>query len=433
MPKFFQTTPAKLAKNFTKHPKLFYNGKFILLGFFVMHLILPHETLLKLVDFVAKVADKNHRYQILANICFKLSQDTLILTATNLELELSAKLNLPSGACLEVGETTVIASKFHEICKSLASGLPVEIRATADSCLIVSGKSKFTLPTLPAQDFPSIGTPTNPETILMHNSDLFELINKTRFAIAIQEVRHYLTGLLLQIENAQVTSVATDGHRMAVAFRTVHPADSAFYENAQPRTHQLIVPNKSVAELEKLLNEHKKQTPEPIGVALRTDEEFLSVSLNFGDLDDHKIPSGDLEVTLTTRLIDAKFPDYRRVLPTDTNRTAIFAKDEIMTVLKRVAILSDESLRGVVINFDNSDTATVRSYNTDKGLEATETLPVNFMGEPIEVSFNDIYLKAVFNVLNGAISLQMSHPSQPTLIKQVGDERHLFVVMPMRV
>lgn len=393
-----------------------------------MHLILPQDQLLKAIDLVAKVADKNHRYAILANIRFELTQETLTLTASDLEVELTTTLKLPEGACLATGSTTIIASKLHEIFKSLPAGVPTEMSVNQEGrCTICAGKSKFTLTTLPAQDFPSIGTPTNQKSASIAQNDLSQMIHKTRFAMAAQDVRYYLTGMLFHIENTQITSVATDGHRLAVAHRVL---TNDYGEDAQ-----IIVPGKAVTELERLLNELGKTLTGDDVVQLLIDGEFLQVTLNFGKPDDNGLASDEIAVSMTARLIEGKFPDYRRVLPTSNDRTVLVEKDAIMDLLRRVSILSNEKLRGVIFEFGDSNTATVRSNNpeaTAQG-EATETLAVTYTGEPIEVSMNELYLKAVFNVLSGTLSIQMSHPSSPALIKQVGDERHQFVVMPMRI
>ncbi len=390
-----------------------------------MHLQLSHDLLLKAVELVAKVADKHHRFAILGNIKFILSPEHLILTASDLEVELTTTLKLPEGACIEAGSSTINAAKFHDICKSLPTGVVVDIHCTTDGrCLIKSGKSKFTLSTLPAGDFPSIGTPSSQAHIAIARSDLHEMIARTRFAMATQDVRHYLTGMLFHIEGAMLTTVATDGHRLAVANRIL--ADEHTGET------QLIVPGKAVVELERLFGELGKTLNQDDVVRLGIDGEFLQVALNFGKADDTGQASDELTVSLTARLIEGKFPDYRRVLPHNTDRTVLVAKDDIMNVLRRVSILSNERSRGVIFEFGDTDSAVVRSGNSEHD-EAVESLAVAFQGEPIELSLNESYLKAVFSLLQGQISIQLSHPNSPTLIKQVGDERHQYVVMPMRI
>lgn len=388
-----------------------------------MHLQLSSELLLKAVDLVAKAADKHHRFVILGNIKVELNEQQLILTASDLEVEMTTTTTLPQGACVAAGSTTLPAGKFHEICKSLPKDDMVDIQTTDDGrCLIKSGKSKFTLATLPASDYPSIGTPNIQTQIRIGRHDLYELINQTRFCMATQDVRHYLTGMLFHVEPTLLTCVATDGHRLAVAKRAL---------SDEHEERQIIVPGKAVVELERLFGELGKTLGQDDVVSLGIDGEFLQVQLNFGKLDDDGSASDEVIVAMTARLIDGKFPDYRRVLPNNCDRSALFAKEAMMDVLRRVSILSNERSRGVIFEF-NADNAVVKADNNDGG-EAIESLAITYEGEPIELSLNEMYLKAVFGVLTGDVRLAMSHPNNPTLITQVGDELRQYVVMPMRI
>ena len=392
-----------------------------------MQLQIAHDLLLKVTDLVVKVADKNHRLLILGNIKIELDSDSLTMTASDLEVELITRVRLPAGACQEAGRLTLSAGKFYEICKSLPDGMVNISTINHERCQITSGKSKFTLATLPAEDFPSIGTPTAHTKISIERGELLSMIGRTRFCIATQDVRHYLMGMLFSVEADTLTAVATDGHRLAVAHRTL--------QDKVDQPSQIIVPGKAIIELERLFNELGKVGNGADVVTLGVDNEFLQVALNFGKLNEHGVVSDEFVTTLTTRLIDGKFPDYKRVLPTNCNRHARIQKDDIMDVLRRVSILSNERSRGVVFEFAESDIATIRS-NTGVGSdsdEAVETLPLVYEGEPIELSLNELYLKAVFGVLDGEIDIGLSHPNQPTLIHQVGDERHQYVVMPMRI
>lgn len=387
-----------------------------------MHLQLEQELLVKAVDLVAKVADKHHRFVILGNIKLDATENTLTLTASDLEVELTTTARLPDGACRKAGSITLPAGKFHEICKSLPQGI-VEFETLDDSrCLIKCGKSKFTLATLPASDFPSIGTPTNQNQVVISRSHLHDMLSNTRFCMATQDVRHYLTGMLFHINDTLLTCVATDGHRLAVAKGIL---EASYAEQ------QIIVPGKAVIELERLFNELGKTLGKDDVVSLGLDHEFLQVQLNFGKIDDNGIASDELVVAMTARLIEGKFPDYNRVLPNNCDKTALFPKEAMSEVLKRVAILSNERSRGVIFEFE-ADNVVIRSTNNDGG-EAIETLAVSYEGEPIELSLNEAYLKAVFGVLTGDVRLQMSHPNNPALITQVGDELRQYVVMPMRI
>lgn len=379
-----------------------------------MKLSIDKNLLIKAITLIIDAVDNHHQMTILGNLKLVLEPTRLTLTASDLEVELTNVITLPEGACVEAGQATVPADKFFGICKALPENV-INISVSDNRCLITSGKSKYSLSTLPAQDYPSIGEPRSDKVVKVGRDTLYSLIKHTRFAMAIQDVRHYLTGLLIEIEGDKLTAVATDGHRLAVAYQTL---DEAYDET------KVIIPNKAVGGLDKLLTDLLKGNDENGEVvSLGLDEEFLTVNVSFGQM----------AVSLTARLIEGKFPDYRRVLPKDNDKVAIFNKDSMVEVLRRVAVVNTKDSPGVLLNFERAEVLDVVSTNREQD-EAREELSVNYTGEPIEISFNEAYLRAVLNVLDGDIRLEMNHPTSPTLIHQVGDEsNHQYVVMPMRV
>lgn len=379
-----------------------------------MKLSIDKNLLIKAITLIIDAVDNHHQMTILGNLKLVLEPTRLTLTASDLEVELTNAITLPEGACVEAGQATVPADKFFGICKALPENV-INISVSDNRCLITSGKSKYSLSTLPAQDYPSIGEPRSDKVVKVGRDTLYSLIKHTRFAMAIQDVRHYLTGLLIEIEGDKLTAVATDGHRLAVAYQTL---DEAYDET------KVIIPNKAVGGLDKLLIDLLKSNDENGEVvSLGLDEEFLTVNVSFGQM----------AVSLTARLIEGKFPDYRRVLPKDNDKVAIFNKDSMVEVLRRVAVVNTKDSPGVLLNFERAEVLDVVSTNREQD-EAREELSVNYTGEPIEISFNEAYLRAVLNVLDGDIRLEMNHPTSPTLIHQVGDEsNHQYVVMPMRV
>lgn len=381
-----------------------------------MKLAISRDLLLKAVSLVVEAADSRHRLVILANLKLVVESQRLILTASDLEVELTSCVNLPQEACLQTGAITLPAEKFFSICKLLPeSVVMIDASDGSNRCHISSGKSKYTLSTLPADDFPSIGKPSSEQIVKVGLQDLFGVIKHTRFAMATQDVRHYLTGLLLEIGEHNLTAVATDGHRLAVAYRVLG--------ESYPDT-KVIVPGKAVAGLEKLLLDLLKASGQDGMVSLGLDEEFLHVVLAFGN---------EMTIHLTARLIEGKFPDYRRVMPVGHDKIAVFNKDEMVAVLRRTSVVNTKESPGVLLGFDKADVATVSSNNREQD-EVVESLAVQYTGEPIEVSFNEAYLRAVLNVLEADIRLEMVHPNSPTLIYQLGDEQnHQYIVMPMRV
>lgn len=384
-----------------------------------MKLTISRDVLINAISLVAKAVDKHHRIgPILANIKFVLTEDLLTLVASDLEVELTATVSIPEGACVEAGQTTLPAEKLFVICKTLSDAV-ITLDANQTRCLVTDGRAKYTLKTLPAQDFPSIGEPGITVSLQISRDILHDLISHTRFAMATQDVRHYLTGMLFEIDGDKLTAVATDGHRLAVAHRVL---DANYDER------RIIMPGKAVGELERLLGEIAK-TSNDEQVSLSFDDEFMQVSLVFSDDSEYC----GMQVGVVARLIEGKFPDYRRVLPSNYDKSVVFNKEEMGEVLRRLSILVNKDAPGVLFNFAQADTVRVSVNNREQDA-AEENLAVSYEGEPLEVSFNEAYLRAVLRVLNGDVRIEMTESVKPALIYQVGDEmNHQYVVMPMRV
>ena len=243
--------------------------------------------------------------------------------------------------------------------------------------------------------------------------------------MAIQDVRYYLTGMLFDVSAQQLTTVATDGHRLALA-RSVIDVDAAL-------NMQAILPRKAVIELERLTLELGKLLGDnDNSLTLSFGREFLQVSLPFGDVDSTGRIGADLMVTFTARLIDGKFPDYRRVMPSNTDKLALMNQEKLADVLRRVAILSNEKSRGVVLSFSGDGTVEIRANNAEQD-EAIEVLQVKYQGEPIELSFNAAYIQDVLSVTQGDVQMHMSQSNASVLVNQLGDELHQYVIMPMRI
>lgn len=391
-----------------------------------MQLSIHREALLKAVNLIAKAADRRHNMVVLGNIKLELTPETLVLTASDLEVELTSTLKLPEGACIEAGATTLPAIKFKDICKSLPAQSIITLSSQSNErCLLTSGKSRFSLGSLPAKDFPLLGHPENITEIAIKRSQLTDLIHKTQFAMAIQDVRYYLTGMLFDVSQSQLTTVATDGHRLALAKSAI---------DADPSLNlQAILPRKAVIELERLTSELGKLLGDQDGnLTLSFGREFLQVSLPFGENSSSGQIGDQLIVTFTARLIDGKFPDYRRVMPSNTDKRALLNCDKLTDVLRRVAILSNEKSRGVVFHFAEDGAIEVRANNAEQD-EAVEMLQGKFQGDAIELSFNAAYLQDVLSVIQGDVQLQMSQSNASVLVQQLGDELHQFVIMPMRL
>lgn len=391
-----------------------------------MQLSINRELLLKAINLIAKAADKRHNMVVLGNIKVEVSEQLLTLTASDLEVELTAQVKLGNGASGQVGATTLPASKLQDICKLLPKNAMIDIKAeTNERCVIVSGKSRFVLGTLPAEDFPLLGEPANIIPLTLSREVLLDLMTKTQFAMAIQDVRYYLTGMLFEVAQRQLTTVATDGHRLALARSAIEVADDL--------EMQAILPRKAVIELERLMAELGKLLGDKDGnLTLSFGREFLKVSLPFGNVDSAGMIDDSVKVTFNARLIDGKFPDYRRVMPANTDKVALANKEKMTDVLRRVAILSNEKSRGVIFKFSDDGDVEVRANNAEQD-EAVEALQVQYQGESIELSFNAAYLQDVLDVLNGDVQIHMSQANSSVLVNQLNDVLHQYVIMPMRI
>ncbi|WP_230657058.1 DNA polymerase III subunit beta [Psychrobacter sp. I-STPA10] len=423
-----------------------------------MELNINRDLLFKAIDLIFKAVDKRPNMTILGNIKLELSPSTLTLIVSDLEVELMATINLPEGAVVTTGAITLPTFKLKDICKFLPDNAMIKLRTIKEGrCELISGKSRFILGTLPAEDFPVLDDPENITSLTLKRSVLLDLIASTEFAMAIQDVRYYLTGMLFEVDKGEITTVATDGHRLALSHSTI--------DVSADLTLQAILPGKAVSELERLLtsidrlvedagkkNKWKWQELPDSLLELKFGREFLRAEMSFGEVDNNGLIDNSLVVTFKARLIDGKFPDYRRVVPSMSDKSAILPGENISTVLRRVAILSNEKSRGVIFNFAAANNVEIKANNAEHD-KAVEMLQIVYQGDPIELSFNASYLLDVLDVLHktqkrnnkrynlspsddvlqGDVQLHMSQSNASVLINQVHDSQHQYVIMPMRI
>ncbi|MCJ8146857.1 DNA polymerase III subunit beta [Acinetobacter sp. A3.8] len=381
-----------------------------------MHLKIAKETLLNVLTHVMGAVERRHTMNILSNIKIQVNESELTITGSDLEVELVASTALEAGACIQAGESTVPARKLMDICKSLPNSALLDLQVTDDQrCVLVSGQSRFVLGTLPAEDYPLLNNESTQGTeVQVSQVALKHLFEKTSFAMAVQDVRFYLTGTLLEIEQNQLRAVTTDGHRLALSEAT---ATSNTNE-----VQQAIVPRKAVGELQRLL------TVEDLPLTILIGRELLNVTIEQPSKDNESA----IVVRFTTKLIDGKFPDYRRVIPKGGDKIATLAHDAFKQTLQRVAILSNEKLRGVFLTF-NADVLQLKANNPEQD-EAVEDFAMQYQGDTLEMSFNAQYLLDVVNVLDGDdVQMQMSESNQSVLIQDPNQPAQTYVVMPMRV
>ena len=381
-----------------------------------MRLKIAKESLLNVLSHVVGAVERRHTLNILSNLKIQVTAEALTVTGSDLEVELVASTQLAEGACLQAGETTVPARKLIDICKSLPSAALIDLQITDDQrCILKSGNSRFVLGTLPADDYPLLNTENTQGTqVTVTQRELKRLFEKTAFAMAVQDVRFYLTGTLLEIDTNQLRAVTTDGHRLALCETAA--------QSTATQPIQAIVPRKAVAELQRLLSVEDEQLSLLIG------RELLNVTIRMASRDKEQ---ADITVRFTTKLIDGKFPDYRRVIPRGGDKNVIIAHDVFKQSLQRVAILSNEKLRGVFLNF-NAGSLQLRANNPEQD-EAIEDLAIQYADAPLEMSFNAQYLIEVLGVLDGEdVSMTMTEANQSVLVQDPSHIDQTYVVMPMR-
>jgi DNA polymerase-3 subunit beta len=366
-----------------------------------MKFTIERSHLIKPLQQVSGTVGGRTTLPILGNLLLTVEENMLLLTATDLEVELIGKVTLEAVA--EPGSVTVQARKFLDICRGLPEDAVLSVVLESDRLVIHSGRSRFSLATLPANDFPNIEDWQSELSLTLTQADLRGLIERTQFSMANQDVRYYLNGMLFDIEEDALRAVATDGHRMAVARVRLESALAA---------QQIIVPRKGIQELVKLL-----ESPEQ-SVMLQIGSANIRVEVN--------------QFIFTSKLIDGRFPDYRRVLPQQTNKTLIAPCDVLRQAFSRAAILSNEKFRGVRLSIaDNEMRITA---NNPEQEEAEELLDVDYEGSPIEIGFNVSYILDVLNtVKSDNIRLSMSDANASALIEHTEDDNAMYVVMPIRL
>jgi DNA polymerase-3 subunit beta len=389
-----------------------------------MKLKITKDLFLRTLSQVSSAVERRHTLPILSNLKLEVTLTHLTLTASDLEVELVAVVRLPEGACLEAGATTLSARKLMDICKSLPNAALIDLQSTDDRrCQLKSGNSRFMLGTLPAEDFPLLSGGSSDSLnsgtrLKVDQRALKRLLDKTAFAMAVQDVRFYLTGMLFEASEAQLRTVTTDGHRLAM-FETPAVLDGS-------QGVQAIVPRKGVMELQRLLGAEESQLSILVG------REFLSVTLTQQNKAQEGQQAVDIEIRFTTKLIDGKFPDYRRVIPKNGDKVMQVALDEFKQTLQRVAILSNEKLRGVFLQLNNHNMQ-MRANNAEQD-EAVEDLLISYEGAPLEMSFNAQYLLDIINVFEGStLQMTLSDANASALVQDPSENGAVYVVMPMRV
>ena len=366
-----------------------------------MKFTVSREALLKPLQLVAGVVERRQTLPVLANVLIVLDGNNLSLTGTDLEVEIIARLQIEEGG--ESGELTVPARKLVDICRSLPDDAVIKITEENQRVILKSGRSRFTLSTLPASDFPSVDQADGDLKFTCEQKDIKRLIDRTGFAMAQQDVRYYLNGMLWEVQEGQLRAVATDGHRLAMCTRPIAVAT----ENKI----QAILPRKGVAELARLLD----------------GEEGVEVILG-----DNHIRVITEDYTFTSKLVDGKFPEYDRVIPKGGDKVVFGDRNELRQAFARTAILSNEKYRGVRLLL--SDGQLVIMANNPEQEEAEEQVTVDYSGDSLEIGFNVSYLQDVTSVLDSdSVKIIVSDSNSSALLEEPEGGDSIYVVMPMRL
>ena len=359
------------------------------------------ESLLEPLQAVIGVVERRQTMPVLSNILLNVDDKTGVsITATDLEVELvaSVAVDVEKG-----GEVTVPGRKLLDICRALPDGATVNVSLAGEKVTVRSGRSRFTLSTLPAAEFPTVEDIKAQQKISMPQSLLRRLIEKTQFSMANQDVRYYLNGMLLEVTGNIVRGVATDGHRLAMCELNMDGADAA--------PQQVILPRKGVLELHRLIGDEGECTLE-IGT------NHLRVGLD--------------GIRLTSKLIDGRFPDYERVIPKESDAPMLADRTQLADCLNRIRILANEKYKGVRVEL-KPGSVTVQAHNPEQE-EAEEEIEVQYDGPAMEIGFNVEYLIAALRALDAENArLEFRDSASSCLIQDPERRDCKYVVMPMRL
>ncbi|HVR91192.1 MAG TPA: DNA polymerase III subunit beta [Novosphingobium sp.] len=379
-----------------------------------MKATIERATLLRCLSHVQSVVERRNTIPILSNVLIEASGDgTVKLMATDLDLQVVESMRAVSveGA----GAITVSAHLLFDIARKLQDGSQVSLETADNRMTVKAGRSRFSLPTLPRDDFPMIVEGDLPTSFELPAATLAQLVDRTRFAISTEETRYYLNGIFLHVsddggngDQPVLKAAATDGHRLA-RFTLPRP-DGA---EGMP---DVIVPRKCVAELRKLLEES-------LDTNVLIDLSASKVRFTLG---------GENGVVLTSKLIDGTFPDYSRVIPTGNDKLLKLDPKSLYEGVDRVATIATEKTRAVKMTLDN-DKVTLSVTSPDNGT-ASEEVPADYSAAGFEIGFNATYLKDILGQIDGdTVELHLADAGAPTLIRQDEKSPALYVLMPMRV
>jgi len=366
-----------------------------------MKIKLSREILLPVLQAANNVVERRQTLPILSNLLFQADGSAVHITATDMEVELVCDFDATAGS---EGALALPARKLFDICRALPPDAELSIEGSGAKTKISSGRSRFSLASMPANEFPSIGTFEVNATFEIATETLSDLLESTHFAMAHQDVRYYLNGLLLEMDHNRIRAVATDGHRLALTDKIID------LELDSPK--QYILPRKGVLEISRLLHLAEERVVVTVG------ENHLRVATG--------------NQSLTTKLVDGRFPDYERVIPRESDKPILADRENLRAGLGRASILSNEKFRGIRLILSKNLLKAV-AHNPEQE-EAEEEIEIEYDGDAIEVGFNVSYLMDVLGVMRSdVVQIDLIDGNSSCLLRTPGDDGSRYVVMPMRL
>jgi DNA polymerase-3 subunit beta len=361
------------------------------------------DKVLAALQSVAGIVERRHTLPVLANVLIRKNGPEIELTTSDLEIQVRTTATL--GGDAGNFATTVGARKLIDILRALPADQTVSLSAAQNKLTLAGGKSRFTLQTLPADDFPLVQEAADFGPVFgVPQKTLRSLINQVHFAMAVHDIRYYLNGILFVAEGKSLTLVATDGHRLALAQATL---------DTEIPKQEVILPRKTVLELQRLLRD---DSDEPIEMRFAGNQAKFTFS----------------GMEFVTKLVEGKFPDYNRVIPKNHKNAVTLGRAPLLASLQRAAILTSERFKGVRVNVEPGSLR-IASSNADQE-EAKEELEIDYAGDPIEIGFNVTYLiDALANMNDEMIKVELQDTNSSALITVPEQAGFKYVVMPMRI
>ncbi|MDB6012441.1 MAG: polymerase subunit beta [Gammaproteobacteria bacterium] len=365
-----------------------------------MKLTATREEFLAPLQSVIGVVERRQTMPVLANVLLSARDNRLSITGTDLEVELVATKQV---SVQQAGDVTIPGRKLLDIFKSLPEKTSVTLSTEGERVSIRGGRSRFTLSSLPATDFPVIEEINAQQTLTLEQGEFRRLIDKTHFSMAQQDVRYYLNGLLLETDGKSLRAVATDGHRLAICEMAL--------KDGKTSQQQVIVPRKGVLELQRILG-----TEGSIELAIGTNHVRAQIG----------------EIRFTSKLIDGRFPEYGRVIPANPSKKVEADREALRAALQRTAILSNEKYRGIRLTA-RPDLLVIQAHNPEQE-EAEDQVEVDYKGDEVEIGFNVNYLlDALGAIETEKVEIGLTDANSSCLIHAPGTVHTRYVVMPMRL